>query len=105
MASRLPSVSARAKTTMLRITTCRDSGVTRFVVEGKLAGACVAELEKCWSAAAPVESERSILVDLTGVTFVDASGKELLTRMHEQGIEFLASGLMTRSLVEEIASA
>jgi hypothetical protein len=90
---------------MFRITTCSDSGMTRFVVEGKLAGACVGELEKCWQAARSVASQGSILVDLSSVTFVDASGKQLLMRMHEQGTEFLAAGLMTKFLIEEIKSA
>jgi len=90
---------------MFRITTCSNSGMTRFVVEGKLAGACIGELEKCWQAARSAGSEGSILVDLTGVTFVDAPGKQLLTRMHEQGAGFLATGLMTKFLIEEIKSA
>jgi hypothetical protein len=89
---------------MLRITTCCDSGITRLVVEGKLAAACVRELEKCWQAARPLESQGSILVDLTSVTFVDAAGKQLLTQMHEQGTRFLAAGLMTKFLIEEIES-
>ena len=36
------------KSAMLRITACDSSGATRLLVEGKLAGACVGELEKCW---------------------------------------------------------
>ena len=90
---------------MLRITTCSDSGTTRLVVEGKLAGACVGELEKCWQAARNLESQGSILVDLTSVTFVDATGKQLLARMHENGIGFIAAGVMVRCLIAEIESA
>ncbi len=89
---------------MLRVTTCSDSQMTRFVVEGRLAGACVGELEKCWRSAGSVDSEPSLLVDLTGVTFIDALGKELLVRMHERGVRFVAAGLMTRCLIEEIES-
>ena len=87
---------------MLRITIRSDSGMTRLIVEGKLAGACVGELEKSWQAAASDDSSRSLLVDLSGVTFVDAVGKQLLERMHEQGIGFMAAGIMTKCLVEEI---
>ena len=89
---------------MLRITTCNDFGTTRLVVEGKLAGACVGELEKCWQAARTLESQGSILVDLTSVTFVDATGKQLLARMHEKGIGFIAAGLMAKSVIAEIES-
>lgn len=90
---------------MFKITTCKDPGTIRLVVEGKLAHACVGELDNCWQAAKVLESHGSILIDLTGVTYIDASGKQLLARMHEQGTEFLCAGLMTRFLIEEIKNA
>ena len=87
---------------MLRITTNTNSEVTRLIVEGKLAGACVGELEKCWRATASAKSSASILVDLSSVTYVDACGKQLLAYMHEQGIRLVASGLLATCLIEEI---
>ena len=102
MASQLLTASGGKESAVLRITTCIDSGATRLVVEGRLAGACVSELERCWRATAPTESPESIFVDLSSVTFVDACGKELLTHMHEQGIRLVASGLLAKSLIEEI---
>ena len=90
---------------VLRVTTCIEPGTTRFVVEGKLAGACVGELERCWQTIASRETAESILVDLSSVTFVDAVGKQLLTHMHEQGIRFTAAGLLGKSLIEEIGGA
>jgi anti-anti-sigma regulatory factor len=87
---------------MLRITTCKTSGVTRLLVEGKLAGACVGELEKCWRETTSTKSAESILVDLSGVTFVDAAGKQLLVGMHEQGTRFAAAGLLSKCLMAEI---
>jgi anti-anti-sigma regulatory factor len=92
----------RGKPAVLRITTCIDSGATRLVVEGRLAGACVGELERCWRETVYQESLESIVVDLSSVTFIDASGKQLLTHMHEQGIRLVASGLLVKSLIEEI---
>jgi anti-anti-sigma regulatory factor len=87
---------------MLRITTCTNSKATCLIVEGKLAGACVIELEKAWRATATAKLSESLQVDLSGVTFVDSHGKELLACMHEQGIVFVASGLLAKSLVDEI---
>src|ERR1700682_6083392 len=87
---------------MLRITTRIDSEATRLIVEGKLAGACVGELEKCWRATASEKSPESILVDLSSVTFVDAAGKQLLAGMHERGTRFMAAGLLAKCLIEEI---
>jgi hypothetical protein len=90
---------------VLRITTRHNLGATSFIVEGKLVGACVEELEKCWRAAASAESEGPISVDLTSVYFIDESGKQLLTRMYGQGTTFLAAGLMAKFLIEEIKCA
>jgi len=92
-------------TEVLRITTRHDLGATCFIVEGKLVGACIEELEKCWREAASAESEAPISVDLTSVYFIDESGKQLLTRMHEQGTTLLAAGLMAKFLIEEIKCA
>jgi anti-anti-sigma regulatory factor len=89
---------------MLRITVCNELETTRLVVEGKLAGACVSELEKSWQAVTSVDSKGRILVDLSGITFIDESGKRLLTRMHDYGIRFIAIGIMPKSLIEEIES-
>jgi len=44
-------------------------------------------------------------VDLTGVTFIDPSGKALLAEMHHQGVWFVAAGLMTQAIVDEIQTS
>lgn len=90
---------------MLRITTCHNSEATRLIVEGKLAGACVGELEKCWMETASTKSPDSILVDLSSVTFVDAVGKQLLAGMRGRGAKFTAAGLLAKCLIEEIENA
>ena len=105
VATHLHHAAAGKESAVLRITTCTNSGATRLVVEGKLAGACVGELEKCWRETASTKSSGSILVDLSSVTFVDAAGKQLLAGMHEQGIRFVASGLLAKCLIEEIKSS
>ena len=90
---------------MLRITTSTNLETTRLIVEGKLAGACVGELEKCWRETASARSPGSILVDLSSVTFVDAAGKQLLAGMHKQGTGFTTAGLLAKCLIEEIESS
>jgi len=87
---------------VLRVTVSNNSGIKHFVVEGKLAGACVAELEHCWHSEDLKEFPAKVYVDLTNVTFVDAAAKDLLKRMHESGIKFVAHGLLPKCLVEEI---
>ena len=86
---------------MLRITTYTNSGSTCLIVEGRLAGACIGELEKCWRATASTQSPESICVDLSSVSFMMRRAK-LLSHMHEQGIRLVASGLLAKCLIEEI---
>ena len=85
---------------MIRITAQQESSTTRLFLEGKLAGRCVEELDKCWQAC-PCD-EAALLVDLTNVSFVDDHGKELLARMHKSGIKLFSTSLMTKCLIEEI---
>ncbi|HEY9503288.1 MAG TPA: hypothetical protein VIR01_16760 [Pyrinomonadaceae bacterium] len=87
---------------MLRITVVEDLNQTRFVVEGKLMGECVRELEKCWRAEGSKHADKSILVDLSSVSFIDDGAKKLLADMHGKGIAFVATGLLPRCLIQEI---
>jgi len=103
VAAHLQNTSARKESAVLRITTCNNSEATRLIVEGRLAGGCVGELEKCWRETASTKSPESILVDLSSVTFVDAAGKQLLADMHKRGTKFTATGLLAKCLIEEIS--
>jgi hypothetical protein len=46
-----------------------------------------------------------MMIDLTGVTFIDDGGKELLARLWRQGADLRAAGCLTRCIVEEITGA
>jgi hypothetical protein len=88
---------------MLRITIENNPVNKSFVIEGRLEGAHVTELENCWQRTLSNESNYCpLLVNLTATTFIDAGGKELLTRMHRSGARLIASGVMTKKVVEEI---
>jgi len=87
---------------MLRITADDKPRVLSFRLEGRLEGAWVQELEKCWRGLVARAGTPALRVDLTGVTFVDAAGKAQLTAMHLQGAEFVADDCLTRAIVSEI---
>ena len=95
----------RESTTVLRITTRIIAGDVGLFIEGKLAGACVGELERCWRHALNGDSPPPQLVDLTNVSFIDANGKQLLSQMHEQGVRLVANGLMSKFVIDEIERA
>jgi hypothetical protein len=90
---------------MLRITTRNRPETTCFIIEGRLAGPLIMELDRCWQAAISNEPQTSILVDLTGTTCIDAEGRQLLARMHKHGAKLTGTGLMTKFIIREIESA
>ena len=86
---------------MLKVTIKQEDLAETWELEGKLCGEWVKELERCWV-------ERSSLagvplqVHLKAVSYVDASGKNLLVAMHGRGVEIKGCGCMTKALIEEI---
>lgn len=87
---------------MLKITIRHQAPEIIFIVEGKLVGLWVKELEKCWQSVLAVEPSRSMLVNLAGVTFIDSEGKALLTSMYQQGVKLLSAGILINAIVDEI---
>lgn len=88
---------------MLKITEQRGTEVDSLtlVLEGRLAGPWVEELRASWHALSADEHNR-VVIHLSDVTYIDADGKTLLARLWRQGAELLASGCLTRCVVEEI---
>jgi aryl-alcohol dehydrogenase-like predicted oxidoreductase len=90
---------------MLRITTRNEEAATVFVVEGKLMGPWVQELEKCWRDAISVEPRALILVNLAKVTFFDDIGKQLVARMRRCGVRLTGVGLIAEFICMETEGA
>jgi ABC-type transporter Mla MlaB component len=88
---------------MLKITLHEADGPLRLVLEGRLAGPWVFELEQCWHAVQAQHPTRKCSVDLTGVTSIDQAGRYLLQLMHRDGVRFVASGLMLQDILDHIA--
>lgn len=87
---------------MLKITGQEDKGRgVALVIEGRLAGPWVAELD-AYCRALSEHQQHCAKIDLGGVTFIDADGKALLARLWREGAELRASGCLTRCLVEEL---
>jgi anti-anti-sigma regulatory factor len=70
---------------MLRITPTDGDGERFFRLEGRLVQAWVDELLDACRATA---DGRSLVLDLVGVTFVDAAGAEALRQLQQQGATF-----------------
>jgi hypothetical protein len=89
---------------MLRITLHKTPDSAQIILEGRLTGPWVTELEQAWQA---VKQSGTIplTVDLTGVGFIADKGKSLLKRMWQEGATLLAHDCCTRHIVGEITGA
>lgn len=89
---------------MIRISETREGSKRRLLVEGTLSGDWVDVLEKCWLEAKTPPNGEPMRIDLSGVTYVDNKGRQLLARMARDGAELRATGVMTRAVIEEITA-
>jgi outer membrane protein TolC len=87
---------------MLKITIHDAPETLTFQLEGRLIGAWARELEQSWMTARSVVGRKSVIVDLTGATFIDNEGKRVLARLFHEGARFKASAPLTRCIVGEI---
>ena len=87
---------------MIRISEIRKGSGRRLLVEGTIAGDWVEVLEKSWLEAQASRYGEPMRIDLSGVTWIDDKGRELLKRILQDGAELLATGIMTRSVIEEV---
>lgn len=87
---------------MIRISDIRKGSKQRLLVEGTLAGDWVEVLEKSWLEAQASRNGELMRIDLSGVTWIDEKGRELLKRILQDGAELRATGIMTRSVIKEL---
>ena len=86
---------------MLKVTVKQEASGEVWELEGKLSGEWVKELERCWRERHS-HSGPPLQVHLKAVSYIDASGKQLLTAMHGGGAHIRGCGCMTTAVVEEI---
>jgi anti-anti-sigma regulatory factor len=87
---------------VIRVSQIREGPKQLLLVEGTLSGDWVDVLENCWLEAPHAPNGEPMRIDLSGITYVDDKGRELLARMIQDGTELLATGVMTTAVIEEI---
>ena len=78
-----------------------DSG-QQWTLCGQLAGPWVQELRSCWEHARRTAAASRSVVNLSEVTFIDENGERLLSEMRGAGVEFVATGVANRDLIENL---
>jgi hypothetical protein len=87
---------------LLKITVQKGSGSSKLKLEGKVAGPWVEELKDVWRSESATEA---VSVDLLDVSFVDASGKDLLAQMWQGGADFVADSPLMKQVIEEVTGS
>ena len=87
---------------MLRISYSDTGAQQRWKLCGQLAGQWVDELRSCWQYARRVAPVSQSVLDLSDVTFIDEDGERLLADMRIAGVEFVAAGVETRHLLDNL---
>jgi hypothetical protein len=96
------SVRIEMEQALVRVTIQEADKDVVLKIEGRAAEPIVAELLRAWQELASSIGQRKLLVDLRGVTFMDATGRRLLAEIHARtGAEFLADSPLTKYYAEE----
>lgn len=89
---------------MLRVTTRHSDDGCSLIVEGRVKGPWVVELEKAWQAALKSRTDgKALVVDLSAVSFADWRGRKLLLEMRNQGAKFVGSSMFLSKMLEGMA--
>ena len=89
---------------MLRITTEETDSSVRLLLEGKLSGPWVAELERAFGDSKSASVGRPVVLDLSGLVRADAAGRTLLEALHRAGVQFENSSPLARRLLFSLAA-
>jgi len=74
----------------------------RFALSGRLAGVDANRMDQAWQTASSTIGRRILSVDVTLLTAIDETGRDLLVRWHRAGAHYIANSPASRSLVESI---
>jgi len=76
----------------------------RWSLQGQLVGQWAAELRSTWREARHPGDTRRCIVELTEVTSIDRNGEAVLAEIMSQGVEFVASDVYTKHLLQNLRS-
>src|SRR6266404_8824405 len=76
------------------------SAEEKWTLQGQLVGLWVSEMRKTWKKAHRTDSNLKCIVDLNDVTSIDRKGEGLLRAMSKQGVQFIASGIYIKHLLQ-----
>lgn len=88
---------------MFRISTIDTQSERRLVVEGTLVEPWVPELRRSWADAGNSPEGRTLVIDLTNATMIDAQGEAAIFDLMKEGAKFCCSDVFTKHVLKELA--
>ena len=87
---------------MLKITRIDTPAEQRLILEGWLIEPWTAVLTSPWEETRQARRDRKFIIDLRGVTRIDATGESALAAMKSEGAQFLARGIRMKHLLKSM---
>ncbi|MBV9181147.1 MAG: hypothetical protein JO356_07540 [Acidobacteria bacterium] len=87
---------------MLKISTIDSPIQRRLVLEGKLVGPWISELERCWHTAADGLEGRKVVIDLKNVTVISLEGENALSALMREGAQFACEGILNKHVLKQL---
>jgi anti-anti-sigma regulatory factor len=88
---------------MLRITIHEAAKTQTIQLEGKIAGPWVEELNRTWHSLALSLGSKRLHLDLRGVAWVDANGRQLLRNIYQKtNASFLADSPLMQYFADDV---
>lgn len=88
---------------MFRISTIDTHRERQLVVEGTLVRPWVAELRRTWREASESLDNRTLVIDLTNATMIDADGEAVIFDLMKEGAKFCCSDVLTKYVLKQLA--
>ena len=88
---------------MLKISFSETATEEKWILQGRLTTPWVHALRATWKKNHRSEPERSCIVDLNEVTFIDHGGERLLRMLAKEGAQFTAKGIYTKQVIENVS--
>jgi hypothetical protein len=89
---------------MLKIIISETPTEERWTLQGRLTAPWVRELRTSWRKKHHAVDGRACIVDLNEITLIDKSGEHCLRILMHDGAEFIASGVYTRHVLDNLAA-
>lgn len=97
-------IPGRKEAVLLKITMIDFPDLQRWSLQGHLVGEWADELMSAWTKTRHAGDTRRCIVELVEVGSIDRNGEAVLAEIMNQGVEFIASDVYTKHVLQNLRS-